>query len=218
MPPKKHNNKIIKKEKDIEKDVEKETIDIDGKTRCEFASIIYKKKKSEIMLRYHDKRWCKPIHEENELYAMLVLETMQAGLSWLTILEKEENYRKAFDKLNPVIVAKYNAKKIEKLMQNPGIIRNKRKIVSIINNAKAFLKVQNEFGTFDKYIWSFTDRKTIDHHRSKKDEMPAKSELSEKISKDLKKRGFQFVGPISIYSYLQGIGIINDHNEFCDFR
>ncbi|OUM67291.1 hypothetical protein PIROE2DRAFT_5356 [Piromyces sp. E2] len=142
-------------------------------------------------------------------------ETMQAGLSWIIILEKEENYRKAFDKLNPAAIAKYTPQKIEKLMQNPGIIRNRRKILSIINNAKAFLKVQKEFGTFDKYIWSFTDRKVIDHHLSSEDEMP---ELSENISKDLKKRGFQFVGPIIIYSYLQAIGIINDHYDYCDYR
>jgi len=216
MPPKKSE---LKKKKERNKE---EVIEIDkknnGKKRCEYVFIVSQKKQADLMKKYHDKRWCKPLHEDNELFAMLILETMQAGLSWLIILEKEENYRKAFDKLNPVVIAKYTSKKIEKLMQNPGIIRNRRKILSVINNAKAFLKVQKEFGTFDKYIWSFTDRKIIDHHLSKNDEMPAKTELSEKISKDLKKRGFQFVGPIIIYSYLQAIGIVNDHYDYCDYR
>jgi DNA-3-methyladenine glycosylase I len=212
-------NSNNKNSEENEKEIDEYWI-TDGKNRCGFSydNRDTKRKFSELMIEYHDKRWCKPIHEDNELYAMLVLETMQAGLSWITILEKEQNYRNSFDKLNPVKVATFNSKKIEKLMNNPGIIRNRRKINSIINNAKAFLKVQKEFGTFDKYIWKFTDRKIIDHKLSSTSEIPAKSELSEEISKDLKKRGFQFVGPISIYSYLQGIGVINDHTKDCDFR
>lgn len=207
------------KAKDMKKD--KDPIDeywlTDGKNRCDFSfgSI---KNVSITMLQYHDERWCKPIHDDHELYAMLVLETMQAGLSWQTILDKEQNYRNSFDQLNPVKVAKYTSKKVDELMNNPGIIRNKRKINSIINNAKAFLNVQKEFGTFDEYIWNFTDKKIIDHKLSNTKDMPAKSELSEKISQDLKKKGFQFVGPTSIYSYLQGIGMINDHTVNCDFR
>jgi len=207
------------KAKDVKKD--KDPIDeywlTDGKNRCDFSfgSI---KNVSITMLQYHDERWCKPIHDDHELYAMLVLETMQAGLSWQTILDKEQNYRNSFDQLNPVKVAKYTSKKVDELMNNPGIIRNKRKINSIINNAKAFLNVQKEFGTFDEYIWNFTDKKIIDHKLSNTKDMPAKSELSEKISQDLKKKGFQFVGPTSIYSYLQGIGMINDHTVNCDFR
>lgn len=173
---------------------------------------------SKKMLEYHDKRWCKPEHRETELFAMLILEGMQAGLSWSTIIEKEENYRKAFDEFDPEKVALYDDKKIEELMQNSGIVRNRRKIEAAVGNAKAFLKIEKEFGSFDKYIWQFTDGKVIDHKMRSTDLPIAKNELSEKISKDLKKRGFKFTGPVIIYSYLQAIGIINDHTVDCDFR
>ncbi len=170
------------------------------------------------MTAYHDRRWCKAEHRESELFAMLVLEGMQAGLSWSTIIEKEEAFREAFDGFDPKAVAEYGEEKILELMQNPGIIRNRLKINAAVANAKAFLKVQEEFGSFDSYIWSFTEGKVIDHHLKSLEEMPATSELSEKISRDLKKRGFKFVGATIIYSYLQGIGIINDHLDSCDFR
>ena len=170
------------------------------------------------MIKYHDERWCKEVHNDQELFAMLILEGAQAGLSWNTIIEKEENYREAFDEFDPEIVADYDKDKIEELMNNEGIIRNRRKIEAAVNNAKAFLKIQKEFGSFDKYIWGFTDGKVIDNHLKNMKDMPAKSKLSEKISKDLKKRKFKFVGPVIIYSYLQGIGIINDHWEKCEFR
>ncbi len=170
------------------------------------------------MMAYHDTRWCKPEHDDRELFAMLILEGAQAGLSWSTIIEREDQYRRAFDGFDPVTVASYPEEKVEELMQDAGIIRNRRKICSTISNAKAFLKVQEEFGSFDRYIWSFTDGKVIDHHLKSMADMPATSELSEKVSKDLKKRGFSFVGPTIIYSYLQGIGVINDHLEDCDFR
>ena len=170
------------------------------------------------MMAYHDNRWCKPCHDDNELFAMLILEGAQAGLSWSTIIEKEENYRKAFDGFDPVKVAAYDDAKIEQLMHNEGIIRNRLKINAAVTNARAFLKVQEQFGSFDNYIWSFTDGKTIDHHLKDVSETPATSELSEKVSKDLKKRGFKFVGPTIIYSYLQGIGMYNDHIIGCDFR
>ena len=173
---------------------------------------------SEKMIAYHDTRWCKPEHRENELFAMLILEGAQAGLSWQTIIEKEENYREAFDGFDPVKVAAYDEEKISLLMKNEGIIRNRLKICAAVTNARAFLKVQEEFGTFDAYIWSFTDGKVIDHHLSDVSEMLATSPLSEEVSKDLKKRGFKFVGPTIIYSYLQGIGVINDHVADCDFR
>ena len=187
----------------------------DGKKRCQWGDM---SKISKKMIKYHDERWCKEVHNDQELFAMLILEGAQAGLSWNTIIEKEENYREAFDEFDPEIVADYDKDKIEELMNNEGIIRNRRKIEAAINNAKAFLKIQKEFGSFDKYIWGFTDGKVIDNHLKNMKEMPAKSKLSEKISKDLKKRKFKFVGPVIIYSYLQGIGIINDHWEKCEFR
>lgn len=170
------------------------------------------------MIAYHDHRWCKPEHDDQELFAMLILEGAQAGLSWATIINREDNYRKAFDGFDPKIVASYDNEKIEALMQDEGIIRNRRKILAAVSNAKAFLKIQEEFGSFDKYIWGFTEGKVIDHHLKTVEETPATSEISEKISKSLKKRGFSFVGPKIIYSYLRGIGIYNDHIESCDFR
>lgn len=170
------------------------------------------------MLDYHDNRWCKPEHRDNELFAMLVLEGMQAGLSWATILNKEANYRQAFDNFDPLLVAAYPPEKVAALLQNPGIIRNKLKISAAITNAQAFLQVQSEFGSFDKYIWAFTDGKVIDHHLKSMADMPAQDALSQNVSKDLKKRGFKFVGPVIIYSYLQAIGIINDHAEDCGYR
>ncbi len=173
---------------------------------------------SEKMIAYHDTRWCKEEHRDNELFAMLCLEGAQAGLSWQTIIDREENYRAAFDGFDPEVVASYDEEKISLLMQNPGIIRNRLKIRSAVTNAKAFLKVQEEFGSFDAYIWAFTDGKVIDHHLKSMDEMPATSPLSEEVSRDLKKRGFKFVGPTIIYSYLQGIGVINDHTVDCEFR
>ncbi|MBO5502864.1 MAG: DNA-3-methyladenine glycosylase I, partial [Lachnospiraceae bacterium] len=142
----------------------------------------------------------------------------QAGLSWSTIINREENYRAAFDGFDPQIVASYDAEKIEELMRNEGIIRNRRKIEAAVLNARAFLEVQKEFGSFDRYIWSFTNGEAIDHHLTRLEDMPATSELSEKVSKDLKKRGFRFVGPTIIYSYMQGIGIYNDHLVGCDYR
>ena len=184
------------------------------KRRCDWGF----GKGSEKMREYHDQRWCRAVHEENELFAMLILEGMQAGVSWAVVLKKEEAFRKAFDGFDPKLVAAYDDAKVEELMQDAGIIRNRRKIRSAITNAQAFLKVQEEFGSFDQYIWHFTDGRVIDHHLKDVKEMPAKDALSERVSKDLKKRGFQFTGPVIVYSYLQGIGVINDHCEYCDFR
>ena len=188
------------------------------KKRCGWVSGEGQRHISEESLRYHDTRWCKPEHRDQELFAMLVLEGMQAGVSWDIILRKECNFRKAFDGFDPQTVADYDEVKIGELLQDAGIIRNRRKIEAAVTNARAFLKVQEEFGSFDRYIWGFTDGKIIDHHLSDMRDMPAKDELSERISGDLKKRGFKFVGPVIIYSYLQGIGVINDHWEYCDFR
>ncbi len=188
------------------------------KKRCDFSFGTGQYKVSDKMLLYHDTRWCKPEHRDKELYAMLVLEGMQAGVSWNLILNKEENFRKAFDGFDPETVAAYNEAKLETLMQDAGIIRNRSKIRAAVTNAQAFLKVQKEFGSFDSYIWGFTDGQVIDHHLQNISAMPASDELSERISRDLKKRGFKFVGPTIIYSYLQGIGIINDHWEQCEYR
>ncbi len=187
------------------------------KKRCNF-SFGTNRQFSEKALRYHDTRWCKPEHRDRELYAMLVLEGMQAGVSWNLILEKEENFRRAFDGFDPQIVAAYGEQKVEELMQDAGIIRNRKKIQAAIANARAFLKVREECGSFDSFIWSFTDGKTIDHRLTDGKDMPAKDELSERVSAELKKRGFKFVGATIVYSYLQGIGVINDHCVDCDFR
>ncbi len=188
------------------------------KRRCGFVFGTKGHPVSEKFLLYHDTRWCKPEHRDQELYAMLVLEGMQAGVSWNLILNKEDHFRKAFNGFDPKIVAAYDDGKIEELMGDSGIIRNRNKIKAAVINARAFLKVQEEFGSFDKYIWGFTDGEIIDHHLSDEKDMPAKNELSEQISKDLKKRGFKFVGATIIYSYLQGIGMINDHCEYCEYR
>lgn len=188
------------------------------KKRCDFSFGTGQYKISEKMLLYHDTRWCRPEHHDQEQFAMLVLEGMQAGVSWNLILNKEENFRRAFDGFDPQIVAAYDEAKIEALMQDAGIIRNRNKIRAAVANAQAFLRVQAEFGSFDRYIWGFTDGQVIDHHLSDIKAMPARDELSERISKDLKKRGFKFVGPTIVYSYLQGIGVINDHWEQCEYR
>lgn len=188
------------------------------KKRCRFGFGANPNRVSEKFLRYHDTRWCKPEHRDRELYAMLVLEGMQAGLNWNMILEKEEAFRAAFDGFDPEKAAAYDGEKIEALMQNAGIVRNRRKIEAAVTNARAFLRVQAEFGSFDQYIWGFTGGRVVDHHLLDMDAMPAKDALSEKISKDLKKRGFAFVGATIVYSYLQSIGIVNDHWEYCDYR
>ena len=174
-----------------------------NKERCKWAG------SEEIYIKYHDEEWGVPTHDDQELFEMLVLESFQAGLSWITILKKRENFRKAFDNFDVEKVAEYDDKKIEELRSNEGIIRHKGKITSAINNAKTFIDIQNEFGSFDEYIWGFTNGKII------KAEFLTESDLSKSISKDLKKRGMKFVGPTIIYSYLESIGIIDNHQEYC---
>lgn len=169
----------------------------------------------ELYIKYHDEEWGVPVHDERKHFEFLVLESAQAGLSWITILRKRENYRSAYNEFNPVKVAQYDDDKINELLQNQGIIRNKKKIEASINNAKMFLKVQQEFGSFDNYIWSFVDGKPLINSWKNITEVPAKSELSDKVSKDLKMRGFKFLGSIIIYSHLQATGIINDHIKDC---
>ena len=173
---------------------------------------------SDLYKKYHDEEWGKPVHDDRIHFEFLVLESAQAGLSWITILNKRENYRDEYDNFDPELIELYDENKILKMLDNSGIIRNRKKIESSINNAKEFLKIQREFGTFDLYIWSFTSGKTIKNNWHTMDEVPAKTELSDRITKDLKKRGFKFLGSTTIYSYLQAVGIVNDHLISCEFR
>lgn len=168
--------------------------------------------KSEIYTKYHDEEWGIPKHDDHELFELLILESFQAGLSWITILKKRENFRKAFDNFDIQKVANYNNEKIAELLSNIGIIRSKNKILSAINNAKIFMQIQKDFGSFANYIWSFTDNKVLKNTTGK---IITSSSLSDEISKDLKKRGMKYVGTVIIYSYLQAIGIIDDHDQNC---
>lgn len=168
--------------------------------------------KSEIYTKYHDEEWGIPKHDDHELFELLILESFQAGLSWITILKKRENFRKAFDNFDIQKVANYNNEKIAELLSNTGIIRSKNKILSAINNAKIFMQIQKDFGSFANYIWSFTDNKVLKNTTGK---IITSSSLSDEIFKDLKKRGMKYVGTVIIYSYLQAIGIIDDHDQNC---
>ena len=168
-----------------------------------------------LMMKYHNKEWGVPIHNDRKLFEFLVLEGFQAGLSWLTILRKRENFRKAFDNFDFNKVAKYDKRKINSLMKDSGIIRNSLKIKGAVENAKAFLKVREEFGTFDKYIWRFTKGKQIHNNFESLKDLPPKTELSDLISKDLKERGFKFVGSTIVYAHMQATGMVNDHLKQC---
>ena len=174
-----------------------------NKKRCSWVT------DDDVYIRYHDEEWGIPTHDDRELFEMLVLESFQAGLSWITILKKRENFRKAFDDFDVVKVANYGDDKVDELRSNESIIRHKGKITSAINNAQIFIKIQEEFGSFSDYIWSFTDGEII------KAEYLTESDLSKEISKDLKKRGMKFVGPTIIYSYLESIGVIDNHEKDC---
>lgn len=171
--------------------------------------------KEELDTKYHDTEWGRKTHDERELFEYLVLEGMQAGLSWSLILKKRENFRKAFDNFDYNICANYSDDYLNSLLEDEGIIRNKLKIYGVRKNALAFLKVREEFGTFDNYIWQFTDFKTLSSNLKSYKDAPSNTELSDKISKDMKKRGFTFVGSTIIYSYMQAIGMINDHQVDC---
>jgi DNA-3-methyladenine glycosylase I len=179
------------------------------KIRCPWPS------EDKLMIKYHDKEWGVPLHNDRKLFEFLILEGFQAGLSWRTILHKRENFREAFDNFDFNKIAKYNRKKINSLLKNEGIIRNKLKIEAAITNAKALLQVRKEFGTFDKYIWSFINGKPIDNKFKSLKELPAKTKLSDKISEDLKKRGFKFVGSTIVYAHMQATGMVNDHVTSC---
>jgi len=167
------------------------------------------------MIKYHDEVWGVPVHDDRTLFAKLCLDLMQAGLTWRTILHKQDNFYKAFDDFNIQKVANYDEAKYEELMQDAGIVRNRLKIRAIINNAARVLEIQKEFGSFDAYIWSFTNGETIKNSWKSLDEIPASTPLSDAISKDLKKGGFRFVGTTIIYAFLQAIGVVNDHLVDC---
>jgi len=174
--------------------------------RCAWA-------RTPLSIDYHDKEWGVPLHDDTRLFEFLVLEGAQAGLSWETILNKRDNYRAAFDGFNPAKIAKYNERKIEALMNNAGIIRNRLKINSAVTNAQAFLAVAREFGSFDSYVWRFVDGKPL--RRKRGQPVPARTELSDALSKDLLKRSFKFVGSTICYSFMQAVGLVNDHDSSC---
>jgi len=167
------------------------------------------------MIQYHDREWGIPVHNDKKLFEMLILEGAQAGLSWSTVLKRRKTYRQAFDGFDPKIISKYTQKDVSRLLSNEGIIRNKLKVNSAISNAKQFLEIQKEFGSFDKYVWKYVDGKPIKNNFAKHSDIPTSTALSDKISKDLKKRGFSFVGTTIIYAYLQAVGIVNDHTKNC---
>ena len=164
---------------------------------------------------YHDEEWGNPVYDDATLFEFLILETFQAGLSWITILKKRENFRKALDNFDYKKIAKYNASKVEDLLQDAGIVRNKLKVNATITNAQAFMKIQEEFGSFSKYIWNFIDGKPIKNKVKNYKDAPANTPLSDAISKDLKKRGFKFVGSTVIYAHMQATGMVNDHEVTC---
>ena len=178
------------------------------RTRCGWAN-------TELSIRYHDEEWGVPVHDERTLFEFLILEGAQAGLSWNTILNKRQNYRKAFDGFDPSQIASYDRRKIEKLLQDPGIVRNKLKIGAAVENAKAFLRTQEEFGSFDRYIWQFVDGKPRVNAPKSMKQVPASTAESDAMSKDLKKRGFKFVGSTICYAFMQATGIVNDHVVDC---
>lgn len=165
--------------------------------------------------KYHDEEWGVPVYEDQKLFEFLILETFQAGLSWITILRKRENFREAFDQFDYKIVAQYTEDKIQELLENPGIIRNKLKVRAAVSNAQAFMQVQQEFGSFSEYIWGFTGGEPIVNQRQTLKDIPATTPLSDQISKDLKKRGFKFVGSTVVYAHMQATGMVNDHIESC---
>lgn len=169
-----------------------------------------------LYMDYHDYEWGVPVHDDRLLFEYLNLEGAQAGLSWYTILKKRENYRKAFDNFEAEKIISYDDKKIDGLLHNEGIVRNKLKVNAVITNAKAYLKVVEEFGSFNEYIWSFVDGKPIQNHFKELKEVPATTEISDKLSKDLKKRGFKFVGSTICYAFMQAVGMVNDHIVTCD--
>ena len=176
--------------------------------RCAWAS-------GQQMVRYHDEEWGVPVHDDHRLFEFLILEGAQAGLSWSTILNKRENYRRAFDGFDPKRVARYDRRKLKQLLADPGIVRNRLKIAAAVENAKAFLQVQEEFGSFDRYIWQFVGGKPKVNARQSMSQVPARTAESDAMSKDLKRRGFNFVGSTISYAFMQAVGMVNDHSIDC---
>lgn len=179
------------------------------KTRCAWAGNL------PIYVEYHDNEWGRPEHDDGKLFEMLILEGMQAGLNWLTILKKRETFRLAFDGFQPDKVALYSEEKIQELMENEGIIRNRLKVNAAVTNAKAFLEVQKQYGSFDQFIWAYVAHTPIQNHWESMEQVPAKTPLSDQISKDLKKMGFKFVGSTIVYAFMQATGMVNDHVKGC---
>ena len=179
--------------------------------RCAWATL----SNDPLMLRYHDREWGVPVHDDRILFEFLTLEGAQAGLSWQTVLNKRENYRKAFRRFNPSMVARFGSVETRRLLNNPGIIRNRLKIMSTIENAKRFLEIRTEFGSFDMYVWRFTGGNPIVHSFRSLGDLPATTPESDALSKDLKKRGFRFVGSTICYSFMQAVGLVNDHTVSC---
>jgi len=171
--------------------------------------------KDELYMEYHDKEWGTPLHDDKKLFEFLVLESFQAGLSWYTVLKKRDNFRKAFANFDANKIAKFDQKKVESLMQDAGIIRNRLKIEAAINNAKFFLQIKKEFGSFDKYIWGFVEGKPIVNKRKGMSDVPAKTPLSDAMSKDMGKRGFKFRGSTICYAFMQAVGMVDDHTNDC---
>jgi DNA-3-methyladenine glycosylase I len=178
------------------------------KSRCQWAT-------DEFGIEYHDKEWGVPQHDDRKLFEFLILEGAQAGLSWSTILKRRNGYRRAFSNFDPVLVSRYTQKHAEKLLHDKEIIRNKLKMHSAINNAKHFLEIQNEFGSFNKYVWIFVNNKPIINNFKNLSDLPSSSLVSEKLSADLKNRGFSFVGPTICYAFMQAVGMVNDHTVDC---
>lgn len=176
--------------------------------RCDWA-------KNDLAILYHDSEWGVPLHDDRKLFEFLILEGAQAGLSWDTVLRKRENYRAAFDNFDAEKIARYDAKKVESLLQNEGIIRNRLKIASAIQNAQSYLRILDEFGSFDSFIWSFVGGNPVKNSRQSLSDIPARTEISDAMSKDLKKRGFNFVGSTIMYAFMQACGLVNDHLVSC---
>ena len=179
------------------------------KNRCAWCE------KDDLYRKYHDEEWGKPIYDDETIFEFLILESFQAGLSWYTILAKRENFKKAFDNFDYKKIAKYSEEKVEELIQNAGIIRNRLKINATVTNAQKFMEVQKEFGSFSKYIWSFVGGKPIDNTPKTLKEVPATTEISDALAKDLKKRGFKFMGSTVVYAHMQATGMVNDHVDDC---
>lgn len=179
------------------------------KKRCDWAT------GNELEQRYHDEEWGQEVHDDRKLFEMLILESMQAGLSWSTILKKRETLTNAYDAFDYEKIAEYTQGKIDDLLGNPGVIRNKLKVHATINNAKVFMDIQKEYGSFDQFIWAYVDGKPIKNHWKELKEVPASTELSDKISKELKKKGFKFLGTTTVYAFMQATGMVDDHLIYC---